>query len=94
MRIYEQHSSFLYFQEYSISGTGKAHPLRYTSMLHLLVLPVCMGSFEITMIRFQIFLPQQLLDRLRSLSDSTGYSVAEHIRRAVEAYLKKVEKQQ
>jgi len=53
-----------------------------------------MGSFEITMIRFQIFLPQQLLDRLRSLSDSTGYSVAEHIRRAVEAYLKKVEKQQ
>lgn len=40
------------------------------------------------MIRTNIHLPKQILDQLRALAARTGITVAEHIRRAVEAYLK------
>lgn len=39
--------------------------------------------------RTNIFLPEQLLAKLRALSKSTGLSVAEHIRRAIDEYLRK-----
>jgi predicted DNA-binding protein len=39
--------------------------------------------------RTNIFLPEQLLERLRALADKTGLSVAEHIRRAIDEYLKR-----
>jgi predicted DNA-binding protein len=42
--------------------------------------------------RTNIFLPIPMLERLARLSEKTGLSVAEHIRRAIEAYLKRVEK--
>lgn len=40
------------------------------------------------MIRTNIHLPKPLLATLRKLSKATGLSVAEHIRRAIDAYLK------
>jgi len=40
--------------------------------------------------RFQIFLALEQLKRLRELATSTGLSVAEHIRRAIDAYLGKI----
>jgi len=39
--------------------------------------------------RTNIFLPIPLLAKLRALSDATGLSVAEHIRRAIDEYLKR-----
>lgn len=42
------------------------------------------------MIRTNIHLARQALDRLRALSAATGITVAEHVRRAVDAYLKKL----
>ncbi len=42
--------------------------------------------------RTNIFLPIQMLARLASLSNETGLSVAEIVRRAIEAYLKKEKK--
>jgi predicted DNA-binding protein len=41
------------------------------------------------MIRTNIFLPEPLIRRLKALSEKTGLSVAEHIRRAIDDYLKK-----
>lgn len=38
--------------------------------------------------RFQLFLPEPLIKLLRALAKRTDVSVAEHIRRAIEAYLK------
>ena len=40
------------------------------------------------MVRFQMFLPEPLIKALKALADRTDVSVAEHIRRAVEAYLR------
>lgn len=40
------------------------------------------------MVRFQIFLPGPLLKALHALRKKTDVSVAEHIRRAIEQYLK------
>ena len=42
-----------------------------------------------TMKRTNIFLPQPTLDKLKKVSDETGLSVAELVRRAIDAYLKK-----
>lgn len=42
--------------------------------------------------RTNLHLPIPLLDRLKSLSKETGLSVAEIVRRAAEAYLKKEKK--
>lgn len=42
--------------------------------------------------RTNIFLPIPMLKRLADQSEITGLSVAEIVRRAIEAYLKKVEK--
>lgn len=39
--------------------------------------------------RTTVWLPLDLLERLRKLSDKTGAPMAELFRRAVEAYLKK-----
>lgn len=39
--------------------------------------------------RTNIFLPEQLLEKLRTLADKTGLSVAELIRRAIDEYLKR-----
>lgn len=39
--------------------------------------------------RTNIFLPKPLLSKLRTLSKATGLSVAEHIRRAIDEYLKR-----
>ena len=39
--------------------------------------------------RTQIFLPDQLIAKLKDLAIATGISVAEHIRRAIDLYLKK-----
>jgi predicted DNA-binding protein len=40
------------------------------------------------MIRTNIHLPKLLLEQLRALAAKTDMTVAEHIRRAIEAYLK------
>jgi predicted DNA-binding protein len=42
--------------------------------------------------RTNIHLPTQTLDKLKTMSEKTGLSVAELIRRAVDDYLKKVKK--
>jgi predicted DNA-binding protein len=39
--------------------------------------------------RTNIFLPEPLIERLRALSERTGLSVAELIRRAIDEYLKR-----
>lgn len=39
--------------------------------------------------RTHIFLPEQVVDALKALSQKTGLSVAEHIRRAIDEYLKR-----
>lgn len=39
--------------------------------------------------RANFFLPEQLIERLKALSEKTGLSVAELIRRAADEYLKK-----
>ena len=39
--------------------------------------------------RTHIFLPEPVIAALKALSEKTGLSVAEHIRRAIDAYLKK-----
>jgi predicted DNA-binding protein len=39
--------------------------------------------------RTSLFLPEQVLTRLRELSEKTGYSVAELVRRAVDEFLKR-----
>lgn len=41
------------------------------------------------MTRFQMFLPEPLVKALKALAQRTDVSVAEHIRRAIEAYLKR-----
>lgn len=47
-------------------------------------------AYHTHMKRTNIFFPAVLLDRLKSISKDTGLSVAEHIRRAVDIYLKKL----
>jgi len=39
--------------------------------------------------RTHIFLPEATIAALRALAERTGLSVAEHIRRAVDVYLKR-----
>jgi predicted DNA-binding protein len=39
--------------------------------------------------RLNFFLPEQVIAALQSLSEKTGLTVSEHIRRAIDAYLKK-----
>ena len=39
--------------------------------------------------RFQTFLPNTIVEKLRALSEKTGLSIAEHIRRALDDYLVK-----
>jgi predicted DNA-binding protein len=40
------------------------------------------------MVRFQMFLPEPLMKALRALSKKTDIPVSEHIRRAIETYLR------
>ena len=40
--------------------------------------------------RTHIFLPDPAVAALKSLSEKTGLSVAEHIRRAIDEYLKRL----
>ena len=42
--------------------------------------------------RTSLFFPEQMLKRLANEAEKTGLSVAEIIRRAIDAYLKKAEK--
>lgn len=42
--------------------------------------------------RTNIFLPEQLLGKLRALADKTGLSVAEIVRRAIDEHLKRHDK--
>jgi predicted DNA-binding protein len=44
------------------------------------------------LIRTNIHLPEKVVAALKALSEKTGLSYAEHIRRAVDAYLKKESK--
>lgn len=39
------------------------------------------------MTKYNLYLPAQMLTKLRALADSTGLSVAEHIRAAISAYV-------
>jgi len=39
--------------------------------------------------RTHVFLPDATIAALRALADRTGLSVAEHIRRAIDVYLKR-----
>jgi predicted DNA-binding protein len=39
--------------------------------------------------RLNFFLPEQVIASLQALSEKTGLTVSEHIRRAIDAYLKK-----
>jgi len=43
--------------------------------------------------RLNFFLPEQVIAALQALSDKTGLTVSEHIRRAIDAYLKKQQKE-
>lgn len=45
--------------------------------------------YDLPMIRINIFLPERVVAALKALSEKTGLSYAEHIRRAIDAYLKK-----
>lgn len=45
--------------------------------------------YNVRMKRTNIFLPEQLLAKLRALAEKTGLSVAEIVRRAIDEYLKK-----
>jgi predicted DNA-binding protein len=47
-----------------------------------------MGVYIATMKRTNIHLAELQIKRLRALSDKTGATVAELVRRAIEAYLK------
>ena len=49
----------------------------------------CEYRYNVGMKRTHIFLPEPVLTALKALSDKTGLSVAEHIRRAIDAYLKR-----
>lgn len=40
--------------------------------------------------RINVYLTENQIQALRELSDKTGLSVAEHIRRALDAYIQKV----
>jgi predicted DNA-binding protein len=42
--------------------------------------------------RQNFFLPEQVIAALQALSDKTGLTVSEHIRRAIDAYLEKQQK--
>lgn len=48
-----------------------------------------MKEHNVGMKRTHIFLPTQMITKLRELAKATGLSVAEHIRHAVAAYLKR-----
>lgn len=39
--------------------------------------------------KLNFYLPEQVAAALQALSDKTGLTVSEHIRRAIDAYLKK-----
>jgi hypothetical protein len=39
--------------------------------------------------KLNFYLPEQVVAALQALSDKTGLTVSEHIRRAIDAYLKK-----
>jgi len=43
----------------------------------------------VCMKRTHVFLPEPVVAALRALADKTGLSVAEHVRRAVDEYLRK-----
>jgi len=51
-----------------------------------------MYAYHTHMKRTNIFLPEQILARLRALATKTGLSVAEIIRRAIDDYLTRHEK--
>jgi predicted DNA-binding protein len=42
-----------------------------------------------TMKRINYYMPQQLHDRIKALSDKTGLAMSEIIRRAIDEFLKK-----
>jgi predicted DNA-binding protein len=44
--------------------------------------------------RLNFFLPEQVIAALQALSEKTGLSVSEHVRRAIDAYLKNQQKEQ
>ena len=44
--------------------------------------------YDVRMKRTNFYYPEQMLERLKALSEKTGTSVSELIRRAIEAYLK------
>jgi hypothetical protein len=44
---------------------------------------------NVCMKRTHVFLPEPVIAALRTLSEKTGLSVAEHIRRAIDEYLKR-----
>ena len=44
-------------------------------------------GYNVGMKRIHVFLPQPILSALKALSERTGLSVAEHIRRALDEYL-------
>ncbi len=52
------------------------------------------GESVITKIRTNIFLTETELKKLRALSKKNGAPVAEHVRRAVDEYLERVEKKE
>jgi hypothetical protein len=53
--------------------------------------PPCSGHNQ-HMIRLHTYLPAPVIDKLRELAAITGISVAEHIRRALDAYLRRERK--
>ena len=50
------------------------------------------GVYDRHMIRVNLHLPERVVAALKALSEKTGLSYAEHIRRAIDAYLKKESK--
>ena len=41
------------------------------------------------MVRFELWMPEPLIKALKALAERTDISIAEHVRRAIEAYLRR-----
>jgi predicted DNA binding CopG/RHH family protein len=54
-----------------------------------IVVDVVACVYDLHMLRVNIFLPEPVVAALKALSEKTGMSYAEHIRRAIDAYLKR-----
>jgi hypothetical protein len=48
------------------------------------------GVYTVSMIRINLYIPEKQRKTLRDLAINTGITVSEHIRRALDEYIKKI----